>query len=257
MKFVDEFFIGLQFLTRLSIVKQTIWTEELFGGSVKFFPLIGAVLGIISGSIALIFFALDLPAKFLLAGILTILPTILTGGIHSDGFMDTCDGIFSGRDREKMLEIMKDSRTGSMAVSAFVCISIINFSLILDLISMQNFLIAAVFSTPIISRFMMVCTIGLFPYARKSGMGYAFAKYTTRKTIFIAMIELILLMIPSLIFLHTITILLPIILAGIFTIWFGKYAVKKLGGVTGDVYGFVLTMCESISLLGFLIGGCL
>ena len=252
-KSLDEFFIGLQFLTRISIVKQTIWTEENFGGSVKFFPMIGAVLGVISSSIALIFLSLEIPQN-LSAAILSILPIILTGGIHADGFMDTCDGILSGREKDRALEIMKDSRAGSMAVASFVCISILNFAITLDLQSQPHMLIVAFFSTPIISRAMMVATIGLFPYARPSGMGFAFAKYTTRKTIALAIFQMIALTIPVAIFFPR-GLLIAMISSAIFTWRFGIYSTQKLGGVTGDVYGLVTVMVESICLASFLIGG--
>ena len=248
-KSLDEFFIGLQFLTRISIVKQTVWTEENFGGSVKFFPMIGAVLGIVSSSIALIFLSLEIPQN-LSAAILSILPIILTGGIHADGFMDTCDGILSGREKDRALEIMKDSRAGSMAVASFVCISILDFAMTLDLQSHAHMLIVAFFSTPIISRAMMVATI----YARPSGMGFAFAKYTTRKTIALAIFQMIALTIPVAIFFPR-GLLIAIIFSAIFTWRFGIYSTQKLGGVTGDVYGFVTVMVESICLASFLIGG--
>ena len=248
---MESFLIGLQFLTRIYIARQTEWTEENFGGSVKFFPAIGAVLGIILSSIALIFLSLDFP-KNLSAAILSIMPIILTGGIHADGFMDTCDGILSGREKDRALEIMKDSRTGAMAVASFICISILNFAITLDLQSHVHILIVAFFATPIISRTMMVATIGFFPYARKSGMGFSFAKFTTRKTIALAIFQMIAFTIPVAIF-YPREILIAIIFSSIFTWRFGIYSTQKLGGVTGDVYGFVTVMVESICLASFLI----
>ena len=90
---MNSFFIGLQFLTRISIVRQEVWTEKSFGESVKFFPLIGAVLGIcyvitISG----IFFLTsgNLP---IFTGVFAFLMfAAFTGGIHFDGLSDTADG---------------------------------------------------------------------------------------------------------------------------------------------------------------------
>ncbi|MCI6869214.1 MAG: adenosylcobinamide-GDP ribazoletransferase, partial [Selenomonadales bacterium] len=109
------FLIGLQFLTRISISRQEVWTEEDFGRSVRYFPLVGAVLGMFYATAAYgLFqfphrFGVYIPYEFASA-ILLAMPVLLTGAIHCDGFMDTVDGIFSGRSRERMLEIMKDSR---------------------------------------------------------------------------------------------------------------------------------------------------
>ena len=125
----DSFFIGLQFLTRISIVKQTVWTEESFGKSVKFFPAVGAVLGLSYIAILEILNLLTGGAfPMLTAAVILISMAILTGGIHCDGFMDTMDGLFSGRDRERILEIMKDSRVGAFGVVSFVLLSVLDFA---------------------------------------------------------------------------------------------------------------------------------
>ena len=180
------FLIGLQFLTRISISRQEVWTEEDFGRSVRYFPLVGAVLGMIYATAAYgLFqfphrFGVYIPYEFASA-ILLAMPVLLTGAIHCDGFMDTVDGIFSGRSRERMLEIMKDSRTGSFGVVAFVLLMLIQWSALMD-IGYQE-LPVAVFVMPIIGRLMMSTAITLFPYARPDGMGKAFAQYASRKVL--------------------------------------------------------------------------
>ncbi|MBR1398478.1 MAG: adenosylcobinamide-GDP ribazoletransferase, partial [Selenomonadaceae bacterium] len=126
---MNAFLIGLQFLTRISIVKQTVWTEKSFGESVKYFPAVGAVLGLCYSAVAFVLtiFAnnnlniidiLNSTPRFTMLGaaIILMLMAMLTGGIHCDGFMDTMDGLFSGRDRERILQIMKDSRVGAFGV---------------------------------------------------------------------------------------------------------------------------------------------
>ncbi len=139
MFFLRAFFIGLQFLTRISIVEQKDWCEKDFADSVRYFPLIGLVLGIIYAAFAALLLILLPQNGFLLphhvvAAALLILPILLTGGLHCDGFMDTMDGLFSGRSRERMLEIMKDSRVGANGVFAFVLLMIFNWSVLLDLL---------------------------------------------------------------------------------------------------------------------------
>ncbi|MCR5833685.1 MAG: adenosylcobinamide-GDP ribazoletransferase [Selenomonadaceae bacterium] len=254
---MNSFLIGLQFLTRIFVVKQTVWTEKSFGESVRYFPLIGAVLGIISAAIvgALnIFTGGSLP---LFTGVIAFVSLIiLTGGMHCDGLMDSVDGLFSGREGEKILQIMKDSRAGSFGVVAMILVAALEISSLAELARLSTWqLIAAIYSAPIIGRMMMVTTIGLFPYARPEGMGKAFAEYTTRRTIFFAVIETILLLLPLIILGGQFLICagLATLTALLITWRFAMLAKEKIGGVTGDIYGAVTTLSEVTAVITFLL----
>ena len=253
---MNSFLIGLQFLTRIFVVKQSVWTEKSFGESVKFFPAVGAVLGIISAVVvaAINFFGLPLLTSAL--GFASLI--ILTGGIHCDGLMDSADGLFSGREREKILEIMKDSRAGSFGVVSLVLVAALEVSTLAELAKFSTAqLCAAIFSAPIIARLMMVVTIGGFPYARSSGMGKAFADFTTRRTIIFAAGETILLLLPLIFFDEKFFLCAAAasLVALIVTWKFASFATEKIGGVTGDVYGAVTTLSEMFVLITFLLVG--
>jgi len=256
---MNSFLIGLQFLTRIFVVRQSVWTEQSFGESVKFFPAVGAILGIICAGVvgALNFFtAGNLPLLTGAVGFASLI--ILTGGIHCDGLMDSVDGLFSGREREKILAIMKDSRAGSFGVVAMILVATLEVSTLAELSRMSTqFLCTAVYSAPIIGRLMMVVTIGAFPYARAEGMGKAFAQFTTRRTIFFATIETALLLLPlcliSKIFFLCAT---AASLVALLVTWrFANFATEKIGGVTGDIYGAVTTLAEMFALITFLLIG--
>lgn len=246
------FFVGLQFLTRISVVRQDSWTAEDFGRSVKFFPLVGALLGAI-------YAAFDYGIRFFLPGIgvmipphvvaacLLLLPPLLTGGLHCDGFMDTMDGVFSGRSRERMLEIMKDSRAGSNAVFCFTALMIFEFSILLDMPPEVSG--RALFVMPIVSRLMMAAGISLYPYARPEGIGKAFAVYAGKKSLVTATAITLAAIIPA-----GRLAWLSLALSSAFTFFFAGYVEKRLGGLTGDVYGAITTMSEGLILLTFLIG---
>lgn len=246
------FFIGLQFLTRISIVHQDEWTAEDFGRSVKFFPLIGAVLGAIYAAFAYAFYVW-LPARgiilppHLTAAVLLILPPLMTGGLHCDGFMDTMDGVFSGRSRERMLEIMKDSCTGSNAVFCFVVLMFLEFAILLDM--PKEVIVPALFVMPVISRLMMTAGIVLFPYARPDGLGKAFAQYAGRNALVFAAICTVILLFP-----FSWLAFGSLVVCAAFTAFFGRYVEKRLGGLTGDVYGAITTLNEGLVLLSFLVG---
>ena len=266
------FFIGLQFLTRISIVEQKDWCEKDFADSVRYFPLIGLVLGIIYTAFAALLMSF-LPQNGILlphhvvAAILLILPILLTGGLHCDGFMDTMDGLFSGRSRERMLEIMKDSRVGANGVFAFVLLMIFDWSILLDLLQ-SAWLFPALFAMPIISRLMMVVAISAFPYARPVGMGKAFKDGGTKSVLYGAFFyTLILVFFPGIVAYFfgiipldaaglsswLLSMTAVIFAALLFTIFFASYATRHLGGLTGDVYGAITTLTETLVLLSFLV----
>ena len=254
---INEFFIALQFLTRINLVRQTVWTEKDFGNSVKFFPAVGAVLGFFYASIifSLIFFTHEKFSIFIgVTGF--FLTIILTGGIHCDGLMDTADGLFSGREKEKILEIMKDSRAGSFGVVSLVLIAALQISALAELTKISTLWIcAAIFSAPIIGRLAMVFVIKFFPYARPQGIGKAFSIYATQKIFYFALVETILFLLPIIFFEVKIFFIAIISLTSaiIFSWHFGKFSMEKIGGVTGDIYGAVEIISETLTLIIFLL----
>ena len=239
---IQDFFTGLQFLTRLRLLRQDDWSPEGFGRSVKFFPLIGAVIGLVLSGTA--WLGIPFLPPHAMAALLLAVWVIVTGGLHCDGLMDTMDGIFSGRDRERMLEIMKDSRVGANGVVGFVLIYLLKWSILIDLPG--DLLILALFSAPVAARLAMVMAISLFPYARPDGMGKAFAQYAGRPALAVAV--------------AVTAVLLGLLgreaisacgVAAVFAWMFGRYVTGCLGGLTGDVYGAVTELSEVMVLLVF------
>lgn len=246
------YFIGLQFLTRISLVKQDNWTEEDFGQSVKFFPLIGATLGVVYAAFAYVLTAMlpayriNMPVHFT-AALMLILPVLFTGGIHCDGFMDTMDGLFSGRKPERMLEIMKDSRVGSNGVFAFVTLMIFELCIILDMNTAV--LVPAFFVMPIIARYMMTLAIVFYPYARPEGMGKAFKMYADSRTLTFATLLAAIFILP-----FGLLAWAALVVGFLFMRGFAGFAVKTVGGLTGDIYGCIATLVEGLVLLTFMVG---
>lgn len=240
---MNSFLVGLQFLTRIRIVRQTVWTAEDFGRSTRFFPLVGLVLGICYALAAWILVSV-LGMRVLTAALLLILPLLLTGGLHADGFMDTADGVFSGRERERKLEIMKDSRVGSFGVVAFVLLMFLQFALLLDM--SPPLLVPVFFVMPIIGRMAMVLAVSCFPYARADGMGKTFADMADRGTVAIAAVTTSVLVIPI-----GLLATLALVLGIVFALLFCRWMTAILGGVTGDVYGAATVLTETIVLAVF------
>ncbi len=240
---MNSFLIGLQFLTRIHLVRQTVWTAEDFGRSTRFFPLVGLVLGICYALAAwLLLYTLGM--RSLTAALLLILPLLLTGGLHADGFMDTADGVFSGRERVRKLEIMKDSRVGAFGVVSFVMLMFVQFALLSDMASLL--LVPALFVMPIIGRLAMVLAVACFPYAREEGMGKTFANMADRSTVVIAALTTAVLVLP-----WGVLATAALVLGTLFAFLFCRMMTNILGGVTGDVYGAATVLTETLVLAVF------
>ena len=178
----------------------------------------------------------------LVIAMLVLLPVCLTGGLMLDGFMDTADGVFSGRDRERQLEIMKDSRVGSFGAIALGSLLLINWSALRD-IPLEVIPIVLLLM-PLIGRLAMVMVITAFPYARKEGMGKIFAARANKWTLMFAGLIVILAVIP-----FGVTAILALAI-GLFTAWsLADWLTDKLGGLTGDTYGAIETITEIAVLL--------
>jgi len=232
------FWIALRFLTILPApTRREIDTKDL-GQSLSYFPLVGLVLGIIllglNWGLTLI-----LPPSVVNALIVAAL-VILTGAHHLDGLMDTCDGIVAGKSREERLAIMSDSKVGAFGiVGAFLL-------LLLKYVSLSSApLLPALLLMPVLSRWMMVGTIFIFPYAKTSGMGFAFKQGTkwsrfVSATVMALVITVVVLQLQAL-----------VLMSALWLIIFGlaSYLRSRLGGLTGDNYGAINEIAEVLVLL--------
>ena len=241
---MNDFLTGLQFLTRIQLKQQSDWSPESFGRSVRYFPLIGLLIGAL---LAGIYYATSpYLTLHVMAAMLIAAEIVITGALHCDGYMDTADGIFSGRSRERMLEIMKDSRVGANGVVAFGLLLLIKYALYLDIPGF--FMPAALLVAPVIGRFCMVLGITAFPYARPEGIGRAFAQFSGKAALHVAAATTVIVA-----FTVGKQALAGLLLAFCFTLWFARYVTRILGGLTGDIYGAIAEIAQVIVLLSFLL----
>ena len=247
-----EFITALQFLTRIHLFGDPEYDDGLFGRSVRFFPLIGVVAGSILALVAVLTGGW-LPGT-IRSTLLVTLCVFITGGLHCDGLMDTADGLFSGRSRERMLEIMKDSRVGAFGVISIILLLLWKWSLIYDM--PDSILGAALISMMTIGRFSMVLVILRFPYARPEGMGKAFALHAGIGSLGIATLT-VLGLLGALYLTKGLLIFLiaavAAVAASLFSFWFGRWATSKVGGLTGDMYGAVTELTELVVLMVFVL----
>lgn len=240
---MNSFLVGLQFMTRIHISNNTIWKDEEFGKSVVWFPVYGWILGAFMCLIYYLLKPLDVP--YLTAFLIVIGELFLSGGTLADGLMDSSDGLFSGRSRERSLEIMKDSLIGSFGMlSIIIFINLYTLSLGSNDALLYPVLIAA----PTLGRLNLVISICEYPYARPYGMGKAFATYRGEHAVAGAVV---LALLPAIYFGFT-----YLILAGaavLLGLYLNRWIVRKIGGTTGDTYGFVNQITEMVLALLFLL----
>ena len=114
-RYLRDFFTCLEFLTRIRMTKREMWFPDDFARSVPYFPLVGAIIGVLMWGAAHVGTLAGFSGNVL--GVFLVLAELFfIGTLMYDGFMDTSDGVFSGRTRERKLEIMQDSHVGANAV---------------------------------------------------------------------------------------------------------------------------------------------
>lgn len=255
--------VAFQFLSRIPIRKELDFTPDLLRRSAVYYPLVGATIGICVWAAGLLF-AWLLPSWP--AAVLALIVWVwLTGGLHLDGWMDTADGLLSYRSRERMLDIMKDSRVGAMGVLACMLLILLKLSLILALLEnspVQSGL--AIVTAAIWSRWFMTRAMQHWPKARQGeGLAGQFRAVGGRETQESTVLALLLTIAAMLFFLllalqgieqsalmktMLYIILHPVVAWGAGT-WAAGRISHKLGGLTGDTYGALNEGLEALLLL--------
>ncbi|NBC69264.1 adenosylcobinamide-GDP ribazoletransferase [Paenibacillus sacheonensis] len=252
---------AFQLLTRIPIPVAIPFTPELLARSVVYYPVVGVVIGGIVGAAAagLDEYVPSMPASV----ILLALWLLLSGGLHMDGLMDTADGVLSHRSRERMLEIMKDSRVGAMGVLAAIILTMFKFALLgawLDggkdwLAEIPLFALACG-----LSRLWVVIAMACWPFARpEEGLASMFRLVRPRQAVLAALVQAVLTAgcawaFPSASFGALPAYLLQAGLALAVGILLSAWLNRKLGGLTGDTYGAMTEVIEAALLLALLMG---
>jgi len=234
---MSEFIEALRFLTILPI--KIPFDESALKRSSRLFPLVGLFIGIIS---ILSFLLLSKIFSRDVSLFITIFVwEFITGGIHIDGFADTLDGLMSRRDREGILEVMRDSRIGTFGALAIFFILGIKY---LALKGSVNIFMSLLLP-PIIARFLIALSIYLFPYARREGKGSVFTNSLGKKNLAFAFIITLALAV----IIGRLRGLIALLSALFFGYLFSLYLNWRIGGLTGDNYGAICEFTEAITLL--------
>ena len=244
---VHIFLNALMFYTRIPVPSWMKHDEDMLNKATVYFPVIGWIVAGISG---LVFYGASRVFNPDVSIILSMVASVLTtGAFHEDGFADVCDGFGGGWTKEKILDIMKDSRVGTYGSVGLILILGLKFY---SLEFLDNYtLIWALFIAHSISRFVALSFIFTLDYVREDALSKAkpIAKKMPIRDLFIAFYLAI---IPLLIYL-TITanfflllIIPPLILVHLYL---GYYFKKWIGGYTGDCLGATQQISEVVIYL--------
>jgi adenosylcobinamide-GDP ribazoletransferase len=233
--------IALGLMTTLPIRLPDDWSPGDSGRASVWYPFVGLVIGVstwFSWKVATFFF------PPLVAGVVTLVVWVtLTGGLHLDGLADCCDGLLASTSVERRLEIMKDPHIGAFGVIGLILILLLKATAVASLTSASSFGILLAAS---LARWCIL-PAGLLPLARSSGMGTDFMLGFKRS--FIALSAVIPLVIAIFLGIRGILSTFAGFGAAALVLWLAK---SRIGGVTGDVFGMVVEVVETVMLLIFV-----
>lgn len=240
---MQNFLVAIQFLTILPVRIAGELKPDTYGKALFFFPVVGALIGSMLAAIAVIFGFLP---DIVVAGLVVIGSAVITGGIHLDGFADTCDGFYGGKSKERALDIMRDSRIGVMGIIGVVGILLLKFA---SFYSMPRaYLWKALIVMAVWGRFCQAMVCSLSRYARQEGKAKFFIERAPKRNLFL----------PSAFtfgisyFLMGWDAIFPLVLSLPIIFFFVRYSNKKISGMTGDTIGAVNEIAE-VSMLLFCI----
>jgi adenosylcobinamide-GDP ribazoletransferase len=229
------------------------WNEKNMKYILCAFPLAGAVTAALY--LAWIFVAKRFSVSSF-AGALgcTIIPVLVSGGIHLDGFCDACDALASHADKEKKLEIMKDSHSGAFAVIGCCVYFLSYYVLSLSVFSAKKFCMgmALIF---VLERFLSALAVSVFSCAKESGLVRTFADASAKKITAVFSLCGAVAVSVGLVICCGIESLFVLVAVCAFFIYYYCMTKKEFGGITGDLAGWFVQVCELISLAAFAIVG--
>jgi len=236
------FWIALQFLSSLPVRLPGMPEPVQLGRSLLFYPLVGALFGVVLWSLSIL---LSGAAPLLHGALLLAAWVLLSGGLHLDGLADSADAWLGGfGDRERTLSIMKDPRSGPIAVITLVLVLLLKFTALLALIEQGQ--AVALLIVPVLGRCGL---LGLFlttPYVRAGGLGQALADHLPRGAGWQVLSASAL----GCVLLAGWSAIIASAIAALVFIGLRQMMLRRLGGCTGDTAGALVELLEMAVLVG-------
>lgn len=248
-KIYNSFLIAFSMYSKIP-VPQCQWNEENMAYAMCFFPWIGIVIGAMTWFFGIWGLKIGLHTNFY-AVILVLIPWLITGGIHLDGLLDTADAMSSWQERERRLEILKDSHAGAFAIISCVVYFLFYFGVYSQATKEVFPIIAFSFC---LSRTLSGLSIVIFPKARKNGSASLMAKGAHDKQVIATMVVYLILILMAMLMLNWKLGIICYGIGWITYILYYKNAMKYFGGTTGDLAGCFVSLCEVFMAFGTVVG---
>lgn len=244
---INSFFICL---STFSIIptKNVEWNNKSMKYVFCFFPFIGLVVGLMEYSWLMLSHSQNINSV-LYACVATVIPVIITGGIHIDGLIDTFDAIFCYGDVDKRLEVLKDSRVGAFGVIYTIMYFILTFG-VFESVFYKDVSLVLFVSVYCISRITSGIITVNFPQSKDSGLQKNFTEDSNVKIVNFVLVALLILFMIINSIKFDVLVLMSII---VFYSWLYRFSKKLIGGLAGDLIGFSLTIFELILLVVVLV----
>lgn len=241
-RYYCDFLLMLQVLTRVPINKSVSCESDNFKNGANFFALIGLLIGLCQYGLYILLTQI-IEVSFAVIAII-IFDVLITGALHIDGFGDVCDGFFAFKGKDKIIEIMKDSRIGTFACIAIILDLLIKYQGYLLLLTNSKDL--NILIIPMVSRFSMIFLSYIGKPAKEKGSGNLFINTVTLKEV---IVNIIFILIVGVLINSTIKTVTLLISAIIITIIFNLLCNSKINGITGDSLGANNELVVLISLI--------
>ena len=245
-KQIEIFFTALMFYTRIPCPKWVTHDPEYLNKATRYFPLMGWIVAAVC---ALVYMATEFFLGSSIAVLLSMIAGILTtGAFHEDGFADVCDAFGGGWTKEKILDIMKDSRIGAYGAIGIILLLLLKFTTLSAMPFTQMWMI--LLAAHSFSRLCAVLLVATSQYVRENDDAKAkpLAKSITAKEI----IPAVLFGLLPLLFFQRIEIIYALILPLLGTFFLRRYFHKWIGGYTGDCLGATQQVTEVLFYLSLL-----
>ncbi len=276
--FIRHYLLALQFFTRIPVSgRLAAWvgySPQMLRASAAHFPGVGWLVGLLVAALSALLL-LGLPvgnySPMVVAAIGTAFGILLTGAFHEDGLADVADGLSGSLQRERALEIMKDSRVGAFGAIAIVMALLVKLALVAQLASMGvPLLCACLFLAHVVSRTWPLLLIRLLPHVGDTAVSKSkpLADQITLTALLAALVWCLAAWVLVVYVQGTWHVVVPWPLQDAFGAalicalaasalafaWMGRWFAKRLQGFTGDCLGATQQMCELAFYLGFLLG---
>ena len=227
------------------------WDKKSLSWAMCFFPVVGVVIALLLGIWLGLCEMLDF-GPFLRAAVSLLLPIAASGAIHLDGFCDTSDALGSHQSREKKLEILKDSHTGAFAIIC-CCLYLIFFFSVWCEVEPEGRTLWVLSLGPVLSRSLSGLAAVSWPNARGSGLLATFTQPMEAQKARVVLLVWVAVCAVAMIALDPVTGTAAVAGAGLSFLYYFVMSRRQFGGITGDLAGFFLQVCECAMVLAVVL----